>query len=88
MWASFIQPSNTFPYIARNSTIDINEKNTVYNDLMKKSNKFNLKKEDAIPMEVFNEVLWKSIKGTIPMPSPRHSGFVQPIASGDGDDDN
>jgi YVTN family beta-propeller protein len=87
MWASFIQTSNTFPYIARNSTIDINEKNTVYNDLMRKSNKFNLKKEDAIPMEVFNEVLWKSIKGTIPMPSPRHCGFVQPIASGDGDDE-
>ncbi|HXB13991.1 MAG TPA: alkaline phosphatase family protein, partial [Bacteroidia bacterium] len=88
MWASFIQTSNTFPYLARNSGIDINEKNTVYNDLMKKSNKFNLKKEDAIPMEVFNEVLWKSIKGTIPMPSPRHSGFVQPIGSGDKDDDN
>ncbi len=55
---------------------------------MRKSNKFNLKKEDAIPEQAFNEVLWKSIKGTIPMPSPRHSGFVQPIASGDKDEDN
>jgi len=86
IWNSFMPTFNTLPYVAKNTTIDINEKNTVYNELMKKSDKFNLQKEDEIPETVFNEVLWKAIKGSAPMPSPRHSGFVQPISSGDKDD--
>jgi hypothetical protein len=32
-------------------------------------------------------VLWKAIKGLTPMPSPRHCGFVQPVSSGEKDDD-
>lgn len=86
MWRSFMQNYNTLPYVARNSNIDINAKNTVYNELMKESNKFNLRKEDEVPEEVFNEVLWKAIKGSAPMPSPRHSGFIQPVRSSDDDD--
>jgi YVTN family beta-propeller protein len=87
MWASFMSNYNTLPYIARKSNIDINEKNTVYNELMKKSGKFNLRKEDEIPEAAFNEVLWKSIKGSAQMPSPRHCGFVQPQNSGGNDDE-
>jgi len=87
MWKSFMQAFNTLPYVAKNSNVDINEKNTVYNDLMKKSNKFNLRKEDEIPEAAFNEVLWKAIKGLAPMPSPRHCGFVQPVNSGESDED-
>jgi YVTN family beta-propeller protein len=87
MWNSFMQTFNTLPYTAKNSNVDINEKNTAYNDLMKKSNKFNLHKEDEIPEAAFNEVLWKAIKGLAPMPSPRHSGFVQPHGSAEDNDD-
>lgn len=87
MWNSFMSTFSTLPYIAKNSTIDINEKNTVYNDLMKQSNKFNWQKADEIPETAFNEILWKAIKGTAPMPSPRHCGFVHPASSKEKDDD-
>jgi YVTN family beta-propeller protein len=87
MWASFMNTYNTLPYIARNSNIDINQKNTAYNELMKKSDKFNFRKEDAIPEAAFNEVLWIAIKGSAVMPPPRHCGFVQPAPSDGKDDD-
>jgi hypothetical protein len=86
MFASFMSNYNTLPYVARNSNININDKNTAYNDLMKKSNKFNFKKEDEIPEAAFNEVLWKAIKGSVQMPSPRHCGFVLPDNRSEKDD--
>jgi DNA-binding beta-propeller fold protein YncE len=87
MWASFMPTFNTLPYVARNSNININDKNTAYNELMKKSNKFNFRKADGIPEEAFNEVLWKAIKGSAQMPAPRHCGFVVPNKSSEKDDD-
>jgi len=87
MWASFMNTFNTLPYVARNSNIDINDKNTAYNELMRKSNRFNLHKEDEIPEAAFNEVLWKAIKGSAFMPPPRHCGFVQPKESSADSDD-
>ncbi len=87
MWQSFMNTYNTLPYVARNSNIDINAKNTAYNELMRKSNKFNFRKADGIPEEAFNEVLWKAIKGSVQMPAPRHCGFVLPTKSGEKDDD-
>ncbi len=62
MWASFMNTPNTLPYMARNSNIDIDEKNTVYNELMKKSNKFNLRKEDEIPEAAFMKCFGKRSK--------------------------
>jgi hypothetical protein len=87
MWESFMNTPNTLPYMARSSNVDINDKNTAYNDLMIKSDKFNFRKEDEIPEAAFNEVLWKAIKGSALMPSPRHAAFVQPASADKNDDD-
>jgi hypothetical protein len=64
--------------------MDLNEKNktgSVGQNLMEK---FNLKREDAIPDRAFNEIIWMAVKGT-PMPAPRYSIFSR--ASGAVDDD-
>jgi len=44
-------------------------------------------KEHEIPEAALNEVLWKAIKGSVQMRSPRHCGFVQPDKSDEKDDD-
>lgn len=46
--------------------------------VLKKSSHFNFAKEDAVPDEEFNKVLWGAIKGkNTPMPAPVHSAFVK-----------
>jgi YVTN family beta-propeller protein len=47
--------------------------------------KMNLKREDAVPDIIFNEIIWQSIKGTR-MPPPRYSIFSGPVTF-DKDDD-
>ena len=43
-----------------------------------KSSRLNFAKEDAVPEDEFNEILWKDIKGeNIPMPATVHSAFVR-----------
>lgn len=66
-------------YAVREAEIDINKRNTAYSELMRKSNLFHLEEADEVPMEAFNEVLWKAIKGDVPMPPARHSAFVKEI---------
>jgi hypothetical protein len=46
--------------------------------------KFNLKREDAVPDRVFNEILWRAVRGT-PMPAPRYSIFSRAGARKDDD---
>ena len=87
MWPSFVSTANTNPFIAKISNIDINAKNIAFNELMKKSDKFDFRKVDNVPEEAFNEVLWKAIKGSIPIPAPRHCGFVLPLKSDENGDD-
>jgi len=46
--------------------------------------KFNLRREDAAPDRLFNEIIWQSIKGT-PMPAPRYSIFSRASVADDDD---
>lgn len=82
------QPNYTsFTHVPAN--INLNDKNGVDNILSKLSEGFDLSKEDAVPDLLFNEVLWKGIKGIHrPFPGPRRAAFVQLKKSGDKDDDD
>lgn len=52
------------------------------------SEKFNLAREDAADDLLFNEVIWRSVKGpTSPMPAPVRAAFVRPRIDDDDDDD-
>ncbi|MGF1579747.1 MAG: alkaline phosphatase family protein [Gemmataceae bacterium] len=55
----------------------------------KLSEKFDLTKEDAADDLLFNEVIWRSVKGPdSPMPAPVRAAFVFPHSDDDDDDDD
>ncbi len=65
--------------------VDLNEINLTVNELSRKSDTFNFSKEDSVPDEEFNEVLWKGIKGiNSPVPAPKRAAFL--MAAADDDD--
>ncbi len=58
-------------------TVDLDEINLEVNELSRKSETFNFSKEDAVPDDEFNEVLWKGIKGIdSPVPAPKKAAFI------------
>jgi DNA-binding beta-propeller fold protein YncE len=58
--------------------IDINRRNTADAYGADKCKYLNFTKEDAVPEDEFNDILWKAIKGVNnPMPAPVHSAFVR-----------
>lgn len=88
MWRCFApRPiSGTFSSIL--PQIDLNEKNTAMNEWQKRSEKFDLSKEDAVPDLEFNLVLWHGLKGNdIPFPGPKRAAFYKPHNKTDKDDD-
>ncbi len=49
--------------------------------------KFSFQKEDANDDLKFNEVIWHSVRGDLPMPAPVHAGFVWSRPNARDDDD-
>lgn len=77
LWRSFTATPDESAFNSLPANIDLSDKNTAVNKLSKKSETFNLAKEDAIPDGEFNEVLWKGIKGMdSEVPSPRRAAFL------------
>jgi hypothetical protein len=64
-------------YKAKPANVDLEERNTALNKSAKRSQSFNLAKEDAASDLDLNEVVWKFVKGeNSQMPAPRRSAFV------------
>jgi hypothetical protein len=58
--------------------IDITQKNTALNQWQRRSEEFNLTKEDAVPDLEFNIVLWHGLKGDdVPFPGPKRAAFLK-----------
>ncbi len=88
MWRSFTNTFNPQGFTARSANINLMDKNTAMNEWQRRSEKFNLAKEDAVPDLEFNIVLWHGLKGdNIPFPGPKRAAFFKPIKKADGDDD-
>ena len=69
-------PDNT-AYAAIPANVDINERNVADNESSRRSAKFDLAKEDAVPDKEMNEVIWKAVKGeNAVMPAPKRGAFV------------
>lgn len=86
MWRSFTSTPNTTPYTALMPTMNLKEKNTAMNEWQRRSELFNLTKEDAVPDLEFNKVLWHGLKGDhIPFPGPKRAAFYKPIEKADKD---
>lgn len=84
MFNSFQAEPNFEPYVALPATVDMTETNDVAS--WGANIKFNLAKEDAADDLLFNEVIWRSVKGADqPMPAPVRAGFVLTRAVEDDD---
>ena len=84
LWRSFTATPDYrgFNYVP--ATFDLNDINHRTNELSRKSETFNFTKEDAVPDEEFNEVLWKGIKGmNSPVPAPKRAAFIMASAKDD-----
>ena len=78
MWRCFSSTPNLASYQAKPISVDLNVKNVAINEWQRRSEKFNLTKEDAVPDLEFNIVLWHGIKGDhVPFPAPKRAAFVR-----------
>jgi DNA-binding beta-propeller fold protein YncE len=87
MWRSFSAVADKSPFLALPANIDLTDKNIAWNELAKKSAGFDFTKEDRVPEDQFNEILWKGIKGMgSTVPAPRRAAFVKLNPIKDDDD--
>lgn len=78
MWRCFSATANLNPFSSVPARIDLTDKNVAVNQWQKKSEAFNLVKEDAIPDMEFNLVLWHGLKGDNAIfPGPRRAAFLK-----------
>eukprot|EP01037_Dinobryon_pediforme_P008436 gene8436-8524_t len=77
LYECFTSKPNFSPYTVKAAQVDLEQRNVAVNESSRKSESFNLAKEDAVPDEILNEVIWKSVKGeNAVMPAPKRSAFV------------
>ena len=78
MWRCFTSTADLTPFTSVPANIDLLEKNVAVNEWQKRSENFNLTREDAIPDMEFNIVLWHGLKGDhVPFPGPRRAAFLK-----------
>jgi hypothetical protein len=77
MWRSFTDKPDFTPYKALPSAVNLDDRNTAVNELSRRSELFDMSREDRVPDREFNEVLWKALKGEqSEMPAPRRGAFI------------
>ena len=87
MFRSFTATPDNTPYTALPSRIDLDAHNTAYTPSAKKSEGLDFADVDRIDDKLFNEILWKGIRGEdAVVPAPRRSAFVRVTARKDDDD--
>jgi DNA-binding beta-propeller fold protein YncE len=89
MFASFTNEPDLTPYETLPPNVDLRELNTRDAPGADLSMKLDLTKEDRADDLVFNEIIWKAVKGADSvMPPPVRAAFVLPRSEPDGDDDD
>lgn len=87
MWRSFANKADLSPFKALPNRVDLGDKNIAMNEWQRRSELFNLAKEDAVPDLEFNRVLWHGIKGDkVPFPAPKRAAFLKVKEEKDDDD--
>ncbi len=86
MFRSFTATPNAAPYRALPSNIDLETLNTAHTPSAKKSEGLDFADVDRIDDKLFNEILWKGLRGeSAELPAPRRSAFVR-VTKGDDDE--
>lgn len=91
MRASFQAHPDGSPFHALPARVDLDARNVRRTAAAAQSAHFNLSREDAVDDQVFNRVIWATVRGEAePMPAPVHAAFVRTLPRGDddGDDDD
>jgi YVTN family beta-propeller protein len=84
MWNSFSATADLTPFRALPANVDLTQKNVVWNEWAKKSAGLDFAREDRVPDNLFNEILWKGVKGEkVPLPAPSRAAFVKSSADPD-----
>ncbi len=79
LYTSFTNVPNNQPYVKEEARVSLTEINEDKAPMQKQSSLLNFKKEDANPDILFNEIIWKSVKGAnSEMSPPVHAAFIQP----------
>jgi hypothetical protein len=82
MWNSFSAAADLLPFKALPANIDLTQKNVAWNEWAKKSAGLDFAQEDRVPDNLFNEILWKGVKGeNVPLPAPSRVAFVKSSTS-------
>ena len=75
MWRCFTTTPDLTAFQALPANVDLRDKNTASNEWAKRSSAIDLTKEDRVPDRLFNEILWRGIKGDA-APPPSRAAFV------------
>lgn len=84
MFSLFSATPNLSGYTSEKPRWDLKEKNKAGSYGQSLMERYNLRREDAVPDRAFSEIIWRSIKGT-PMPAPRYSIFSRASGGDDGE---
>ncbi|HZX57633.1 MAG TPA: alkaline phosphatase family protein [Mucilaginibacter sp.] len=77
MYECFTNTPDLTPYVVKPAQVDLEQRNIADNESSRRSQFFNLAKEDKVPDLDLNEVIWKYVKGeNSVMPAPKRSAFV------------
>ena len=86
MFRSFTATPNATPYQSVPSNVNLSAVNTAYTPSARKSEGLDFSDVDKIDDKLFNEILWKGLRGeTAVVPTPRRSAFVRVTKSDDVD---
>jgi len=78
MWRCFSNKADLSVFNVKHNRVDLDEKNVIKNKFSSLSNKLDFSKEDVIPDQVLNEIIWKSVKGeNSPLPVPTRAAFFK-----------
>ncbi len=86
MYRCFTSSPDFTPYQALPANIDLSAVNLAATPSAIKSARLDFSEVDKIDDKLFNEILWKGLKGEqAQVPAPRRSAFVRVSASDDAD---
>jgi YVTN family beta-propeller protein len=86
MWRSFTAQADATPFNAKPSNIDLNDKNPSKGKLAMMAKGLDFSKEDQVPDQIMNAMLWKFAKGEDAIvPAPTHAAFFKAAPGADKD---
>jgi hypothetical protein len=86
MWRSFTAQLNADPFTHRPARVDLNDINPAKTKLAAMSKGLDFSKEDLVPDQILNAILWKAVKGENAVaPGPVRAAFVKNTRPRDAD---